>query len=427
MPTELQKKRNELHEKVEELKAVFDEAGPEKDFSKVTLLGSEVKSNIDKIGKVQQMNKNLKALGAEVDRLVEVETLDADVKKMGEYLTMGRGIEMPQGNLANPNIQGMGLDMPMKSIGDEFLKSKAYTERADHISSDFRMDMPVKNVKTLFETSAGFSPESIRSGLIIPIVSRPIQVTDVIPQGAINQAAEVYMSQNLRTNTAAETAEGAAYKEATITYEQLSETVRKITISIPVTDEQLEDEARVSSLLDDDLKLMVMQTLDTQIINGDGTGITLLGYINKSGVQTQTIGAGTSTDAFFTAMTKTRVTGRAIPTAHMIHPTDWQNIKLEKTADGIYLWGHPSEATVDRLWGLQVVQADALTLGTGLTGDFSNPTYSQLLIRRGLTVKVSDSNNDDFTKGKMTIRVDIRVVHVIRRAAAFVITTGLVA
>jgi hypothetical protein len=115
-------------------------------------------------------------------------------------------------------------------------------------------------------------------------------------------------------------------------------------------------------------------------------------------------------------MVNVRVTGRAVPSAHIMHPLDWQGIRLQRTADGIYIWGSPAESGPERMWGLMVAQADSIAQGTGITGDFV--TFIQLWIRRGVEIAVG-YNSTDFVNGRKTIRAGMRVALSIYRAAAF--------
>jgi len=105
-----------------------------------------------------------------------------------------------------------------------------------------------------------------------------------------------------------------------------------------------------------------------------------------------------------------------------MHPNDWQDIRLLRTSDGIYIWGNPSEAGPMRLWGLPVVDTDAQTEGTGLTGDFAN--FCQLFERQGVEVEFGYVNTD-FTDGKKRMRAGLRVAFIVTRGAAFCQSTGI--
>lgn len=413
-------------EKQANLKSILDDAGDKVDLSLVKTNGFPELGNT--IARVKRLNE----LDAEVNDLMDgVMVLKGPEDVRLASIEREKLIKTAVNSVVHPNGDGVivGNDGKLiipKGLGQMFVESKEYTGRNGNIvaEKEYYGDRDF-NIKTLFETTAGFAPESVRSGLILPAVTRPLQMVDLIPSGAINQALEVYMEQTTRTNTAAETSEGGAFNEATFVYTERSEAVRKVTISLPVTDEQLEDEARIGSIVENDLMFMLRQRIDTQSLNGDGAAPNITGYLNKSGILGQAKGSDNIPDAIYKLMTKIRVTGRAIPTATVLHPNNWQTVRLLTTEDGIYIWGSPSEAGPERMWGIPIVQADALPEGTGLVGDFANPIYSQMLIRRGITLKITDSNADDFVYGKQMIRADIRIAFVIRRAAAFGTATGL--
>ena len=180
------------------------------------------------------------------------------------------------------------------------------------------------------------------------------------------------MEETTRTHNAAETAEGASYKESEFVLTERSQTVRKITDSIPVTDEQLEDVSFASSYLDQRIRFGVRQRIDNQVLNGDDIAPNLLGILNKVGIQTQALGGDPVPDAFYKAMTKIRLVGRASPSGMIVHPTDWQGVRLLRTADGIYIWGAPMDAGPQRMWGIQVVESDVIAENTGLVENQSS-------------------------------------------------------
>jgi len=128
-------------------------------------------------------------------------------------------------------------------------------------------------------------------------------------------------------------------------------------------------------------------------------------------------------DALYKAMTGIRVTGRAIPTHHVIHPNDWQDIRLTRTADGIYIFGSPMEAGPERLWGLSVVQNEVIAENTALVGSFE-PSWITLFERRGIDLQVGYTGTQ-FTQGLRTMRADMRAALALFRPAAFHTVTGI--
>lgn len=285
------------------------------------------------------------------------------------------------------------------------------------------LKMGLTELKTLFQTSAGWAPESTRTGRVVDAVTRPLQVIDILPTGQTGQANVVYMEETTRTHGAAERAEGTAYAESTFVLTQQTSPVRKVTDSVPVTDEQLEDVPMAQSYLEGRLGFGVMQRLDGQSIAGNGTPPNLDGIINVAGIQTQAKGADPVPDAIYKAGTLVRVTGRAIPTHVLLHPNDAQDIRLTRTADGIYIWGNPSDTGAMRIWGWPIIENESLTENTGLVGSFM-PLWIQLVERRGVIIEIGFVN-DDFTLGKKTLRGSGRWALPVYRPPAFCTVTGI--
>ena len=112
-----------------------------------------------------------------------------------------------------------------------------------------------------------------------------------------------------------------------------------------------------------------------------------------------------------------------MPDYVVLHHNDWQEIRLLRTADGIYIWGDPALRGPEMIWGLPVVKSDALTAGTGLVGDFGN--WCMMFDRRkGIDVQVGFTGAQ-FVQGKQTIRADFRAAFVVFRPTAFATVTGI--
>lgn len=394
------------------LKDIFEAAGEDVNLAAVpaTVLPAGVKSGDSYAIRdlIRETNKELTEAKKEWESLREVE--DAAVKARGGQRGAGEGIEGRYGS------DGAAL----VSAGELFVKSAAFRDlKGRQIGDLATLDI---ELKTLMQTTAGWAPETTRTGRVIDFATRPLQVAQLIPQTTTGQNAVTYMEETGFTNNAAETAEAGTYPEAALVLTEQSSLVRKIPIFIPVTDEQLEDEQQVRGYIENRLGFMVRQRLDSQILVGNGTAPNLRGMLNIVGIQTQAKGADPTPDAVYKAMTKLRVTGQAEPNLVVMHPNDWMDIRLLRTADGLYIWGNPSDAGPERIWGLQVSQAQALTEGTGVVADTQ---FMELATRRGLDVQVSNSHGTYFVEGKQAIRADIRVAFVVYRPAAICTVTGL--
>lgn len=394
----------ELAAKSKKLHEVFEEAGEDMDFSKVKCLEGDTTAKVEA---VKAMNKELDELGAEKERLGELDKASKKAKSIHELLNTTEEIYPQKGPESKPG---------RKSIGDLFVESKAGIEK--HVPH--RVDI---DVKTLFQVSAGWDPEATRISRVELYPLRPIAVVDFIPMMGTDKDTIKYMKESTFTNNAAEVAAGNTYGEAALVYTETSDEVEKIGVWLPVTDEQLEDVSGIADLLNQRLTYMLRARLDAQVLVGDGATPNLLGTLNLGSVQSQAKGADPTPDAIYKAMTLVRATGFAEPSVVILHPNDWQAVRLLRTADGIYIFGSPVEAGPSRIWGVPVLETTAETENTGIVGDYRQ--YSALFMRRGLEFQVTNAHSDYFVKGKQAIRCDVRCSMVHFRDTAFCKVTGI--
>jgi len=405
--SKLVEKRQELEAKQKRLMAIFEESGPDRDMAKVKSIEGDT---VAKVNKIRELNKELEDLANEVKALAEVDVLSQQTAEREKLFEKSAPPVQPQGPAQEP-----------KTIGDVFvdkLKGAGYRGGNSPV-----VGMQLGDLKTLMERSAGWGPESLRTGKVVPDAQRPVQVTDIFPTGTTGSAAIKFMEETTFTNNAAERSEGGAYGEAAFALTERSWTVETIGVVLPITDEQMEDVAEAKSYINQRLPFMLRQRLDYQLLRGNGATPNIVGIVPYANVGSQAKGADPVMDAIFKAMTVIRVTGRASPTHILLHPNDWQGIRLERTVDGIYIMGNPSEAGAERLWGLPVVQTDCLAENSGLVGDFV--VHAQLFFRRDIQMKITDGYSDYFAKGKQMVRADVRVCNVIYRPEAFCNVTGI--
>lgn len=409
--TKLVEAREKLGERQQLVERVLEEAGSDYDFTKVKALGDGLDTQA-KVEKFRALNTELNELTANCKRLEFDEYADA-ARKVRE--------EMAKPALQQTHHPEAG-NGSFKSIGQMFIESEAYESFRKEGLKDIPASFDDVALKTLFQTSAGWEPESTRTGIVVSKAERPVQILDLIPLGQTSQPSVVYMEETTRTHNSAERSEGATFAESAFELTERSSPVRKLTDSIPVTDEQLEDEGQVRGYLDQRLSFGIRQRLDGQIVNGDGSAPNLLGITNVSGIQTQAKGTDPLFDAVHKALTKVRVTGRAVPNAIAMHSNDWERFRLARTADGIYILGNPAQSGPMTLFGLPIALNEALSQGTALVGDYQN--FCQLHERRGIEVRIGFVA-DQFKQGIQTLRADMRAAFTVFRPGAFCTVTGL--
>ena len=407
-------------ERREVLHNIFEEAGEDLDPTKVNVI--EVKDGVELAQQIGARNEELDWLGKREKTFEE-----ADAIRMANERERNKPAGADPKNWA-PGGNGDRPLEPQETLGSLFVKSHVY-EAAKNKQPNIMAELPVplsqiipRPVNADFLTSAGWAPESLRTGRLVLDAQRQVEVTDVLPAIPTTMAAVVYMEETTFTSAAAERAEAALYAESTLVYTEQSVTIRSIGTSLPASDEQLADVAGIRAILDSRLIFMVRQRLDSQILVGDGITPNLLGTLNVAGINTQPKGADSVPDAIYKGIKAARVTGRAQPNVVIVHPNDWEGVRLLKTADGIYIWGSPSEAGPLRIWGLPVIETTAVTENTTIAGDYAR--MSALHVRQGVEV-LTGFVNDDFTRGRVTIRAGLRTAVVHYRPEAFTQITGI--
>ncbi len=311
-----------------------------------------------------------------------------------------------------------------KSIGQQFVESAAFKA--------YQVGMPQSGIirietelKTLFQTSAGWAPESVRTGVVEMFPTRPAPfVTDFIPTTPTAQNAYKYMEETTFTaSNIVEKAEGTTFGEAALALTERSVTVEKIPAWLPVTDEQIEDVAGIEAYINNRLTLMIRQRLDLQVLGGDGSTPNIEGTENVTGIQVQAKGADSIVDAFLKLFTSIRDDGFSEPDVIFLRPLQYQAIRLETDANGNYLYGPPSVSGPTTVWGIPAIQTTAVTSTKAIAGAYRQ--HSLLVNRRGIDFQITNSHSTDFINGKQAVRADMRVAMVHIRPKAFGEVTGL--
>lgn len=377
-------------------------------------------------------------LTAATERLQALNAVDEGLKKARDanksLFETNRTLPFPNGGQGGGEGEGEGQGF--KSLGDMFVESKPYTdsERKDlanngnikaEIGGVTIKSIELGHLKATMSTGAGWAPYPTLSPRPITYIPqrRPV-VADVIPQDDTDQVTIVYYEETVFTNNAAPTAEGGLKPEAALQAVQRQQPVQKISVTLPVTDEQLMDVPQVRGYIDARLTLMIQLIEENQLLGGNGTAPNLMGFHSKPGIGSIARGASEdNADVILRGITDiNQIVGFANASAIIMHPAQWLAIRLIRTTVGDYIWGHPSLQGPQTLWGLPVIVTPAETAGRALIGDFQ--MYSHISRRMGLRIDVGFVG-DDFQRDIQRIRLSERLSLEIYRASAFEEVTNL--
>jgi len=250
----------------------------------------------------------------------------------------------------------------------------------------------------------------------VEYVRQTAQLTAAAPVAEATTAA----GPTANTTTGAlENAAGGGYKpEGSIEFEKVTATVKTIAEWVPATKRGLADASQLRGLIDDELRADLAEEEESQILNGSGSGENLTGILSTSGIQSQAWATDLAT-TIRKAKTKARTIGRVVPNGIVLNPEDAERLDLLKgtSNDHYYGPGPFAPAGIRTVWGMPIVESEAIAAGTGLVGDFSKAV---LWDREQASITVTDSHADFFIRNLVAVLGEERVAFGVTRPKAFV-------
>lgn len=419
MASQLEAKKSEAAAARTELKTLMESAKKE---------GVDFAADADAFNKIDEAGKRYDAIKD------DVASLEGKRARLLEIIASENG-EAP----AQKNID----DRRAASFGEAFVKSDAYRaarEKAANGSSNLPIGATdgVKvadraQLKTLLKvTSGGLSgvPEEDRTNLIVGKPLASLDFLSVIATATTDSDLVEWLEESTYTNSAAETAEGSDAAESALAFTVKNAAVKEISHFIPVTRRALADVAFVESWINNRLIDGVRRRLQTQVLNGNGTGENLTGIYNTSGIGSidRSVTGLSVVDSLHRAITTVRVNAFQDPDFIGINPEDYEAIRLVRTdavtaADGkgAYIFGAPSDASPATLWGVPVIVHSAFTQGSPLVGVGRE---ASLFIREGVSVAASDSHSDYFIKRQVALLASLRAAFAVTQPKAFAVSVA---
>lgn len=364
-------------------------------------------------------NETLAKMQGEYEAALNVERVAAENEaKLG---SMGRMVK-PESEPESKFIRDAdGLDRAFKGAfkaNEGGLKALANGQ-----AGTVRFELPVE-AKTLVSLTHHYPPaerlQTTGSALYYN------SVEDLFASGSTDSNNIEYFIQTTDTDNTAAVAEGSAVTDSAFAWTKTTDEVEIIQAWVPVTREFLNDNAGMQSMIQGMLAARLDKYVSKQLMYGTGTTPELWGCSVRSGVQTQAKSTDPAFDAILKAITLVTVTGDATPDAVVIHPTDWQNLVLTRTSDGIYILGNPGNpVATPSVWGLpvRVSSTVAASAGTAVVGAFR--TMAQVYSNGGVMVEASTEHSTYFTERKVALAISRRLGVAHYRPSAFAKVTGL--
>lgn len=159
---------------------------------------------------------------------------------------------------------------------------------------------------------------------VVALSSTPRSLLELIPVRMLTGGFGTgnsfsFLRQTVRTNNAAPVADGALKPSSVFTLAEIEDRVRVIAhLSDPVPERYFADHAALEDFLQAEMEAGILDALQEQVVNGDGTGENLTGILATSGVITQVFATDRLT-SIRKGLTQLQATG-VTPNALVLNP-----------------------------------------------------------------------------------------------------------
>jgi HK97 family phage major capsid protein len=387
----------------------------------------------------------------------QIETLEAEKKLAEEGLGTLKSVE-DLGRTLGPAVPSMSVgEEPhdrmqrhlAKSLGEEFTDSAEYKAAVDaykssgRLPSNFSTGAVGLSAKGTLLEGAGGGGGAIASTVpqVVPgVVDKLFQkltFADLILQGQATTSSFRYVVEGTATSGAAGVAEGGTKPESTLGLTTTDEPIKKIATMLPVSEEMLEDAPAIQSYINGRLMLFVRIEEERQLLRGTSGGNEVQGLLTSRSVPVYAGGtaAGNKAIQLFKAMNGLRGSAFLEPDFIVLHPSDWQDIRLLTDTAGQLFGGGPFvgpyggpqgpvSATGNQvsnvgvsIWEKPVYVTSATGAGTAVVGTRES---AQVWRRGAMSVEASNSHSNYFQLNLIAIRAEERLGLAVYRPTGFV-------
>lgn len=265
---------------------------------------------------------------------------------------------------------------------------------------------------------------------IVPLKFQRLTIGDLLAQGSTSSSSISYVIEAAFQDLTGTVLEKGQIPQLDLTLTRRQDNVGKIANIAKPTVEMFQDAEQFKAYLENRMVFGIQRKEEDQLLNGTGTAPQVTGILQRSGLAPAVVTAAGLTavkimEGIFNQITALRATSFVEPDAIVIHPTDWQTVRLGKDSQGQYYAGGPftgaygnsGYTNVVDIWGVKAVVTTAVAQGTVLVGGFQE--CAQIFRRNGITLDMTNSNNNDFETDLVTLKAEERLALAVYRPAGF--------
>lgn len=306
------------------------------------------------------------------------------------------------------------------SYGAQFVKSASY-EALMKNGAKGRANVELKNTVT---NAIGNTFSERRPG-IVEGAFRLFTIEDLLTAIPTSSNAIDWVKENVFTNAAAETAEGAAKPQSSITFSAGTMPVSTVAHWIKITRQLAMDNAALAAYINRRMVYGVNLRVENQLVSGNGTAPNLSGFTNSGNFTAHGYTTASLTALGLSATNRFDLIGKMVgdcaladypADAIVLNTADWWTMRLTKDSQGRYLLGDPGVSAAPTLFGLPVVASNAMTTDSVLVGSLAQA--ATLHNREGVVVDMSDSDENNFQLNLITLRAERRLALTVEKPAA---------
>ena len=275
--------------------------------------------------------------------------------------------------------------------------------------------------------SGGNVPVEQRLSGLNELPSRTVRLLDIVTRGTAESNVISWVYQANKEGAAGGTAEGELKNQIDFDLVVDSETVKKRTAFIKISEEMLGDISFMESEINNELMRELLKDVESQVYEGDGTGTNLNGIKTvasafAAGTFAGAVDNANAADVLTVAANQIKIGDFVAPNFILMHPSDVTNLKLIKTSstDRRYVDRLAMIAGQMSLDGMPIIESTLVTQDEYLIGNFDLATvYDKGSIR----IEVG-RDSDDFTKNMVTVLAEWRGLNLVKNNDRGAFVTG---